>query len=265
MENRMLDFKTKIEENVYKNNLMSKFCAEQNTIPELYINANSTSPLFVGVSENYVDYVKNGKIKIRKQVINSYVENGVILDDGTFEQADIVIFATGYHLKLDFIDKNLLESMEFNGNDSLQPLILYKGMFHPDIEDFVCVGMIKEAICVVSELQGRWASLVFSGKVKLPSREVMIEGMNKEREFRTLEMKPQTPRLETLAIYADEIAKEINLMPDFEYLKKFEPEIYRTLWEGPLCAVNYRLKEEKDIAVSVLHEIDRVLDGYRKN
>ncbi len=160
----------------------------------------------------------------------------MILTDGTFEPADIVVFATGYHFKFDFIDKKILDKMEYDTDDALQPLIMYKAKFHPDIANFVCIGMIKEPGYPVIELQGRLASLVFSGKIKLPPRDVMIEGMNKEREFRTMEKKPQKPRFEILAIYADELAKQINVMPDLKLLKK-QSLVYTKLFGKVLFVV----------------------------
>lgn len=243
------------------NTLMATIIPLQNKIPPLYIDPTSDDPLIVATSTDYIKFAHEGKIVVKRQKIKKFTENGVILDDDTFEHADVVIFCTGYRLSLDFVDKKLLDIMEFDEKQYLQPLILYKSTFHLDLENFACVGLIKESIYPILEAQSRWVSMVFSGKVKLPPREEFEAALKSEREYRNLpeyKYKMQIRR-ERFVLYADDIAKEIGALPDFEKIKESEPELYRMLWEGPLSSIHYRLNENKEFTMQHIHEIDEYI------
>lgn len=124
--------------------------------------------------------------------------------------------------------------------------------------------MVSLIIYPVLELQGRWASMVFSGKVKLPSREELEAGLKAERECRNspqYKYKVQLRR-ERFVQYPDDIAREIGALPDLDSIKESDPDVYRILWEGPLASIHYRLNENKEFALKHIHEID---DYINKN
>ena len=47
---------------------------------------------------------------MKKGYIQCLNANGVTFNDGSYEDADIDLFSTGYRLDLNFLDKNVLET-----------------------------------------------------------------------------------------------------------------------------------------------------------
>lgn len=244
------------EMNKNKNSYLATLCKAQNEIPELYIDPKSTEPPYVSFSNGYVDNVKNGKIEVVKQKIKSFTSDGVILADGSCKPADVVVLCTGFRLNLSYIDAKVLAKMEYDEDCTIRPLILYKGVIHPDIENIAFVGMIREQVIPSIELQARYVSLIFKKKKELPSRDELLVALNKERESRLANMKVQHPRSVT---YPDDLARDIGVLPHFEQIRATDIDSYEALWEGPISAAHYEISDNKcDTRVNYLHEINRV-------
>jgi dimethylaniline monooxygenase (N-oxide forming) len=261
----MKEKKTKTELFQYQNRLMSILCRGQNTIPELNIDPNSTRPIHYTISENYLDYVHKGKIIPKKVKIKSFTETGVIYENGKEESADIVIFCTGYKYDFDIFDEDVLKKLEYNPKDIYQPVITYKGTLPLDVENLAFVGLVKEPALIFIELQARWVSKLFNGKVKLPDRQKFITGLNKERLLRDCEYRAKYSRFSNLPSYTDEISEEINSKPDFEKINTEDPSLYKILQEGPLCCQQYRLNDDYANAVAYINVIGRVLERLLNN
>jgi dimethylaniline monooxygenase (N-oxide forming) len=238
-----------------KNKFLSKICASQNFIQELFIDPNSTDAPHIAISEDYIDLVKEKKMKIKKGFIQYFTENGVIFDDGTFENAEFIVFCTGYSLDLSFMESEILKKIDYDMNDIHYPYIVYKGTFHPDFENLAFVGMEKSFFPAI-ELQARWASLVFNRKISLPLKEIMFNAILKEKELRKLGTNERAPRYNGFVKFSDEIAKEINEIPDFEKVRFENPRLFTILWEGPLSAVHFVLEKNDGSILGVLDEIE---------
>ena len=106
------------------------------------------------------------------------------------------------------------------------------------------------------EIQARWASLVFSRKIKLPSSEIMNIGLDEERNLRKLPVNKRSGRIDGLISFIDSIAQEINSLPEFFKIEQENPRLFKILWEGPLSSVHYKLKEKDESIEEVLNEIE---------
>jgi dimethylaniline monooxygenase (N-oxide forming) len=115
------------EKSIRKNSFFSSICPSQNKIKELFINPCSSNPPLIAISDTYLELVEQNKIRLKKGYIQDFNAHGVTFNDGSYEDADIVLFSTGYRLDLNFLDKNVLETIKYDSNDDLYPLILYKG------------------------------------------------------------------------------------------------------------------------------------------
>lgn len=64
---------------------------------------------------------------------------------------------------------------------------LYKSVFPPDYPSLAVIGLIEpiEAIAPIAELQSRWVAAVFSGRVQLPSKQMMRNDIDHTRILRT--------------------------------------------------------------------------------
>lgn len=99
-----------------------------------------------------------------KPNVQEFTETSAIFEDGTREDIDAVVFATGYSFSFPF-----LEGFKVVENQ----IPLYKYVFPPDLEKptLAFIGLIQPlgAIMPISELQCRWATRVFKGKSGKPA------------------------------------------------------------------------------------------------
>src|SRR3954449_880965 len=92
--------------------------------------------------------------------------------DGSVEQVDVIVYATGYKISFPFFDPDFISAP-----DNVLPL--YKRMFKPGVEDLVFVGL-GQAIPTIfpfAELQAKLAARYLAGDWALPSVPEMEAGI----------------------------------------------------------------------------------------
>jgi cation diffusion facilitator CzcD-associated flavoprotein CzcO len=85
--------------------------------------------------------------------------------DGSVEEIDVIVYATGYKVSFPFFDPDFLSAPD-------NELPLYKRMFKPGVEDLVFVGL-GQAIPTIfpfAELQAKLMARYLAGRWALPSR-----------------------------------------------------------------------------------------------
>lgn len=106
-----------------------------------------------------------GAVQVRPDV-HEFTDSSVSFVDGTTEQIDAVVFATGYEYKIHYLDDSVTK-IEDNRT------CLYKYMFPPHLEHptLGIVGMVQAigAIMPISEIQCRWYTRLITGKLTLSS------------------------------------------------------------------------------------------------
>lgn len=94
-----------------------------------------------------------------KPNVRKFTKTSAIFEDGTEEDVDVVVFATGYTFSFPFLENNstVLDSQ----------CSMFKFVFPPQLEKptLAFIGILQPvgAIMPVSELQSRWAARVFKG------------------------------------------------------------------------------------------------------
>jgi len=85
--------------------------------------------------------------------------------DGSIEQIDVIIYATGYNITFPFFDPEFISAPD-------NKLHLYKRMFMPGMDDVVFVGLAQTipTLFPFVELQGRLLAEYLSGTWALPSK-----------------------------------------------------------------------------------------------
>ena len=184
-----------------------------------------TETAFTQISDGYVEAVKNEKVVIQKEVP---------------EDTEALIFCTGYEPEFPFFEHDILNAIGYQPQDHVQPLLLHKTVFCPDLQNLGFVGCYKGTLFGVIELQARWVTMVFSGKIPYPSAETMAKGIAEEKKIRE-----HWPRLQfshdNYVEFSDDLASEIGALPDFEKMKTENPELYDLLWKGSHLNPSYRL------------------------
>ncbi len=151
--------------------------------------------------------IVNGNIVIKTDVKRS-TKTGVEFADGTTEEIDRVILATGYDITFP-IDKEVVSA------DNCQAR-LYRYTFPPDLvhPTLAIIGLTSHlgTINAVAELQSRWCARLIKGIGKLPSKDHMTQDIDRRKRGLKKNFR-QTRTLPTgvdFIPFLDELAAEIN-------------------------------------------------------
>merc|ERR1719436_66309 len=116
---------------------------------------------------NLTQRVAMGAVRMTAEV-ERLEEHGVRFKDGSFEEVDTVIWATGF--KRD-VNTGLGCSIRRDGEES-HALKLWRSVFSPDLPNFACVLQTHPygSHWAVADMESRWVAEVFAGKIALPTR-----------------------------------------------------------------------------------------------
>ena len=191
------------------------------------------------VNDDLPNRIASGTIKVKCNV-KHFTKTGVEFVDGTTEEIDCVILGTGYTFSFPMVDPEVV-SVENN------QVSLYKNVFPPDLKHptLAIIGLAQPwgAINPISEIQCRWATRVFKGTAKLPSKDKMVAYINKYRE--DMKKRYVTSHRHTIQVdfieYMDEIAVEFGVRPEFKKLFVHDPLLALRCFFGPCYPYQYRL------------------------
>ncbi len=107
-------------------------------------------------------YIRHGEIQ-PKGDIERFEGKTVVFKDGSKDEFDSVIAATGFTVTLPFFDKALI-----NYEDT--DVRLYKRIFHPEFDNLMFVGLIQASGCFwkLADFQSRLLANYLTGNYKLP-------------------------------------------------------------------------------------------------
>ena len=197
----------------------------------------------VGLSDHYMDRMKDGKIKPIRDKIKRFDENGVYLESGEYLKADVIIYCTGYKLPAaEYLDKPVLDAMKYDESRKLK-LMLYKATVVPGYETLGYVGESSILFFNAYELQAKYAVSLLSGKVKRPSLSE-IEEYQRSLEDILNYKGPKFPHPPFVTFF-DQIAKELGMLPDLERLKETDNDLYEHLWNDVVLWPHFLEEGEK--------------------
>ncbi|XP_021020713.1 dimethylaniline monooxygenase [N-oxide-forming] 5-like [Mus caroli] len=185
-------------------------------------------------------------------------------EDGTKENIDIVIFATGYKLSFPFLsDASGVLDNQYS---------MFKYVFPPELEKptLAFIGILQPAgaLLPTSELQSRWVVHVFKGLKKLPSRRAMIADINRKKQIMAKDSKKSLKghRRVTFIDYMDEIASEIGVKPNLLSLLLWDTKLAKEVFCGPCTSYQYRLQgpgKWHGARAAILTQRERILKPLR--
>lgn len=225
------------------NQYMASICAKQNTNPDnpLYLDPDSTNPAYVSISDNYMFLVADGQLNPIRGSIQSFTTDGILLAGHSVPlQADVVVFATGFGPNLDLLDDDTRNTLQYAAQDRLQPLLLSDGITHPALPNLGFVGMMRGPYFSYMELQARYLTMLFSGKLPTPTIEEQQQQISAEAKIRDLNPRPQFPHGDYVG-YCDSLARKIGCLPNFTDLQTQNPQLHNAVWHGPVLPTQYRL------------------------
>ncbi|XP_068272905.1 flavin-containing monooxygenase 5-like isoform X2 [Nyctibius grandis] len=196
------------------------------------------------INDDLPNRIISGRVLVKPNV-QEFTETSAIFEDGTREDIDAVVFATGYSFSFPFLE-GCVKVVE-------NQIPLYKFMFLPDLEKptLAFIGLVQPlgAIMPISELQCRWATRVFKGKSslglnKLPPRHDMEADIKQKREARAKQyVKSQRHTIQVDYIpYMDELACQVGVKPNLLTLFLTDPKLALEVAFGPCTPYQYRLR-----------------------
>jgi cation diffusion facilitator CzcD-associated flavoprotein CzcO len=116
------------------------------------------------ISDTILHRITHGEVRPVRG-IERFDGNTVHFTDGTEEQADIIVWATGYRVTIPFLDESWL-------TDNAENMPLYKRVFHTEDPSLTFVGLMQStgAAMPVVEAQSKLAAAYFAGQYALPSK-----------------------------------------------------------------------------------------------
>jgi dimethylaniline monooxygenase (N-oxide forming) len=123
------------------------------------------------VSSRILDRLAHGAITVKPEIAELAGER-VRYADGSEEQADLIVYCTGYRISFPFLDERLISAPE-------NRLVLYKRVFSPAHPGLYFIGFVQPwgAIMPIAELQSRVVASHLTGEYALPPRAEMERDM----------------------------------------------------------------------------------------
>ena len=112
--------------------------------------------------------LKAGRIDVRPG-IRAFDGRRVLFDDGSDVEADVILYATGYRLHFDYLDRDTLGC-------AAPDLALYQRIAHPAYDDLFFVGFCRVmcSLWPLAEQQSRWVARHLSGGFALPAVRIRL-------------------------------------------------------------------------------------------
>jgi dimethylaniline monooxygenase (N-oxide forming) len=182
----------------------------------------------ITLSQYFLPLVAEGRIAV-KPWIRTVDEKRVTFSDGTQEDFDAIIFATGYDLFLPFLSEGIRRTLAID----TEHIDLFNFTFHPELPGLAFLGMHDQTgpYLPVLELQARWITYLWSGMARQPAAAEIAERISRYRAKRG---GPQKQAMHNLAVL---FARSAGVEPSLDD----HPALARALLFGPLSPASFRL------------------------
>jgi dimethylaniline monooxygenase (N-oxide forming) len=159
------------------------------------------------LSQDLLNLSGRGLVKFKPN-IKEFRGKTVVFEDGTEQDFDMIVYATGYKVTFPFLKEtsfNVSETNDFR---------LYKKVIHPDYQGLYFLALIQPlgAIMPLAEVQSKWIAKILKGETKLPNKEEMLKSIEEDKQAMAKRYK-ESPR-HTLQVdfhpYKESIEKEMR-------------------------------------------------------
>ncbi|MEM8894602.1 MAG: NAD(P)-binding domain-containing protein [Bacteroidota bacterium] len=128
------------------------------------------------LSQDLLNIAGRGLLSFKPN-IKEFNGKTVCFDDGTDQDFDMIIYATGYRVSFPF-----LKHMSAFDVEQTNDIRLYKKVIHPDYKGLFFLGLVQPlgAIMPLAEVQSQWIAKLITGECKLPSKEGMKKSIQED-------------------------------------------------------------------------------------
>jgi cation diffusion facilitator CzcD-associated flavoprotein CzcO len=158
-----------------------QFHLSGDAVPEVPIEID----LFTGgqiLTYEYRNMLEAGQVQGVKGAIDHFVENGVILTDGTLIPADVVIYGTGFGKSYKLFDESTQKKLAVQRDG----LYLYRNIIPPAVSNIAFIGCEVSTFnnILTHGLQAVWLRRMLTGEMRLPNASVMHHIVEKEQAWK---------------------------------------------------------------------------------
>ncbi|XP_062437650.1 dimethylaniline monooxygenase [N-oxide-forming] 2-like [Rhea pennata] len=176
---------------------------------------------------------------VLKPNVKEFTESLAVFEDGTTENIDVVVFATGYVFSFPFLEDSVRSLFKHSCS-------LYKYIFPPQLEKptLAIIGLVQltGSMMVAAEMQARWVTGIFAGCNKLPPVSRMMADISKKEKQLIKRNPPEKVNMWMSFIsYTDEIASCAGVKPSMLRLLLTDPRLALEVFFGPCSPYQYRL------------------------
>jgi dimethylaniline monooxygenase (N-oxide forming) len=127
------------------------------------------------ISGRILDRLGHGAITPKPAIVRLDGDR-VVFADGTTEEADVIVWCTGYRVTFPFFDTSFIAARD---ND----LPLFFRVFHPAHTQVAFIGLLQPlgAIMPIAEAQGKWLAKHLRGEYVLPDAAAMSRKIEEDR------------------------------------------------------------------------------------
>lgn len=237
---------------------MSLFNVDHRQIHAPAPNVPLIIPPFLGftvVKGSLVDAAKGGhRLSWHVGGIKALTQHGVQFVDGTCDQFDTIVFATGYRTKVPCLSKDIQHVI--TPQDGSNVLELYDYTFHPDLPGMSFIGLFAPGTsCIpMHDNQARWVAATIAGEIPMVPPEEMRKGIDNSKQLRKqrkfIEL---TLGFRVLDLFAKHGGFDVDL-------GKY-PQLTKALIFGPLSPSQYRMFGRGKLQ-SAKHEFEKQITAY---
>ncbi len=159
------------------------------------------------LSQDLLNLSGRGLVKFKPN-IKEFKGKTVVFEDGTEQDFDMIVYATGYKVTFPF-----LKDQSFNVSET-NDFRLYKKVVHPDFQGLFFLALIQPlgAIMPLAEVQSQWIAKILKGESKLPNKDEMLKSIQEDKQAMAKRYK-ESPR-HTLQVdfhpYKESIEREMR-------------------------------------------------------
>ncbi|OMJ81894.1 hypothetical protein SteCoe_17533 [Stentor coeruleus] len=122
--------------------------------------------------DEYYDAVAEGKIIQHKGQVVKVYEHGVILEDGTQLEADVIAVGAGFQPDYDYLSDEIKATIQYDPKEKLLATIMCRSIFHPDLPRLCFVGNFASAAPGHHELQAEIGVKYMIGTLDISNEEI---------------------------------------------------------------------------------------------
>ncbi|GFH07828.1 flavin-containing monooxygenase [Haematococcus lacustris] len=144
-------------------------------------------------------WIMPGAVPTVRGSIQSFTANGILLQDGSFLRADLVLFCTGYTKSYEYLPGTLRAKLDLQKDG----LYLYRNIIPPCIPNLAFIGAEVSTYnnILTSGLQSLWLTALLQGRLQLPPVQVMQADVKEQQRWKRKVMPAQQHRGCVLMLY----------------------------------------------------------------